>query len=326
MKLVIQTIDNDGRLELVPRFLDTPWRIEVADSTDAPAFARVMEDADAFISMSWPPAFPPAPRLRLLQLPGAGTDAISFEHVPPGATVCNAFEHEIGISEYALGAMLEWSIGFRRLDARFRQGDWTGSYICGPRRVELYGATLGIVGYGHIGREVARRAKGFGMRILACGRQARAGDTFCERILGPDQLDELLTQSDFVLLSVPLEAATRGLINAARLRAMKPTGVLINVARGAVVEEADLYAALAQRRIGGAVLDVWYRYPAQGATRGPVPWNHPFDQLDNVILTPHASGWTTALTERRNRVIADNLNRLARGEAFINVVRPARNP
>lgn len=325
MKLVILTIDNDGRLRHVPEFLDTPWQIEVADSGDAPAFARALGDADAVISMAWPADFPNAPRLRLLQLPGAGTDAIDFDHVPRAAAVCNAFEHEIGIAEYVLGAMLEWSIGFRRLDPAFRQGDWTGSYICGPHHGELYGATLGIVGYGHIGREAARRAHGFGMRILACGRRARPGDEFCAQVFGQERLDDVLAKSDFVLLSLPLEGATRGLINAARLRAMKPTGVLINVARGAVVDEADLYDALAQRRIGGAVLDVWYRYPKQGETRGPAPSDHPFAGLDNVILTPHASGWTTALTARRNRVIAGNLNRLARGQPLTNVVLAPRN-
>lgn len=326
MKLIIQTIDNDGRLELVPQYLDTPWQIEVADSADAGAFARAMLDADALVSMAWPPTFPSAPQLKLVQLPGAGTDAISFAHLPPTAAVCNAFEHEIGISEYVLGAMLEWSIGFRRLDATIRKGDWTGSYICGPRHGELFGATLGIVGYGHIGREVARRAKGFGMRILACGRRGGAGDGNCERVLPGEALDQMLAQSDFVLLAVPLEAQTRGLINAARLQAMKSTAVLINVARGAVVEEGELYDALQQRRIGGAVLDVWYHYPRQGENRGPAPWNFPFDQLDNVILTPHASGWTTALTARRNRVIAENLNRLARGEPLINVVRGPVQP
>lgn len=325
MKLLIQTLDNDGRLRLVPEYLTTPWQIRVADSADLPAFAQALSDTDAVISMAWPSHFPPAPRLRLLQLPGAGLDAIAFDHVSPTAYVCNAFEHEIGISEYVIAAMLEWSIGFRHLDRRIRVGDWTGSYLCGPHHGELFGATVGIIGYGHIGREVARRAAPFGMRLLASGRQTAPGDGVVERIFGADQLDDLLAVSDFVVLAVPLTDQTRGFINQARLRVMKPNAVIINVARGAVINESDVFEALKARRIGGAVLDVWFNYPKQGETRGTAPWNLPFDQLDNVILTPHASGWTTGITARRNRVIADNLNRLARGEPLINVVRVPRS-
>ena len=321
LKLVIQTIDNDGRLRLVPEFLRTPWQIEVADSADATAFARAMGDADAFVSMAWLPSFPSAPKLRLLQLPGAGTDAISFNHVPPAAAVCNAFEHEIGISEYVIAGMLEWTIALRKLDARFRQGDWTGSYICGPHHGELFGKTVGIIGYGHIGREVAKRAKPFGMRVLACAREQRATDEYCERIMAANSLDNMLAESDFVVVAVPLNATTHALLNAERLATMKPTAVIINVARGAIVDEHALFHALKEKRIGGAVLDVWYRYPRQGETRGPAPWNHPFNELDNVILTPHASGWTEELIARRNRVIAANLDRLARGEPFVNLVR-----
>jgi phosphoglycerate dehydrogenase-like enzyme len=326
VKLVLQTIDNDGRLKLVPEFLTTPWRICVVDSSDDAAFAHALQDADALVSMAWTASYPAAPKLKLLQLPGAGTDAIAFEHVPNTAAVCNAFEHEIGISEYVVGAMLEWVIGFRTLDARFRQGDWTGSYVCGPIHRELFGKTLGIVGYGHIGREVAKRAKAFGMRILACGREARAGDEYCEYVSEETKLNELLGASDFVLIAIPLNDHTRDYINAARLKALKPGAVIINVARGAVIEEAALYAALKSRAIGGAILDVWYRYPQQGQNRGPAPWNHPFHELDNVMLTPHASGWTDGLMPRRSRVVAENLNRLARGEPFINLVRAPRAP
>ncbi|MFN0315122.1 MAG: NAD(P)-dependent oxidoreductase, partial [Burkholderiales bacterium] len=201
---------------------------------------------------------------------------------------------------------------------------WSGSYVCGPIHRELFGKTLGIIGYGHIGREVAKRAKAFGMRILACGREARAGDEYCEYVSAEAKLDEMLGASDFVLVAIPLNDHTRDYVNVARLKAMKPSAVIINVARGAVIEEAALYAALKSRSIGGAILDVWYRYPQQGHNRGPVPWNHPFHELDNVMLTPHASGWTDGLMPRRSRVVAENLNRLARGEPLINLVRAPR--
>jgi phosphoglycerate dehydrogenase-like enzyme len=164
MLLLIKSTDDDGRFEPVRRFLTTPWTVIVADPGNHEAFASALENADAVLSMNWSAAFPRAPKLRLLQLPGAGTDDIDFNAVPPTASVCNAYEHEIGIAEYTLAAMLEWQIGVQRMNAQMREGRWSGSYLGGPAQThrELFGATLGIVGYGRIGREVAKRAHAFG--------------------------------------------------------------------------------------------------------------------------------------------------------------------
>jgi len=325
VKLIIKKIDDDGRLSLVPGYLDTPWDIEVIDSDDPAAFAAGLERADAIVSMSWRGAMPPAPRLRLLHLPGAGTDDIDFDLVPPGATVCNCFGHEIGIAEYAFAAMLEWAVKLRAMDASLRAGDWTGSYLCGPRHGELYGKTLGLIGYGHIAREAARRADAFGMRVIACSRTARTDAPAIGRVEDMQALPALLAGSDFLLVTAPLTEQTRGLLDASAFARMKPEAFLVNVARGPIIDEAALYEALRTRRIAGAAIDVWYGYPAQGERQGQ-PSAYPFAQLDNVIMTPHASAWTDGLLPRRNRMIADNLNRLARGEPLLNVVHAARAP
>lgn len=324
MKLVIKRVDDDDRLEPLRALLAPQWTVQAADAADGAAFAAALADADAVISMNWPPAYPAAPRLRLLQLPGAGTDDIHFASVPPTAAVCNAFEHEIGIAEYVLAAMLEWTIGLRRLDAEFRQGRWYGSWLCGPRHGDLYGKTLGILGYGRIGREVARRASAFGVRVITASRTPGPGDGWVEAVRPMDALHAVLGESDFVLMTVPLSEDTRGLMNAAAFAAMRPHGVLINVGRGATVDEAALFEACRARRIGGAVIDTWYQYPPQGGGTIPElrPSRFPFHELDNVIMTPHACAWSEALAHRRCRAMADNLNRLARGEALLNVVRP----
>jgi len=115
-------VDNDGRLSLVSHFLETPWEFEVVDVDDLDAFERALERADAMVSMNWRWDVPATAMLKLLQLPGAGTDDIDFSRLPSSITVCNCFEHEIGIAEYVLGTMLEWVIGIRGLDAQFRQG------------------------------------------------------------------------------------------------------------------------------------------------------------------------------------------------------------
>ena len=329
MRLLIKKIDDDGRLSLVPQFLDTAWEIEVVDTDDVAAFDRALARADAMVSMSWKWTLPSASHLRLLQLPGAGTDEIDFERVPPTVAISNCYEHEIGIAEYVLGALLEWTIGTRRLDQQFRQGSWAGSYLCGPRHGELFGKTMGIVGYGRIGREVARRAAAFGVRVVVCTRTRQPDEDIVERVDGMEGFGRLLAESDFVIVTPPLNDETRGLFDRRAFAAMRRDAVIVNVARGAIIDELALYEALAERRIGGAIIDVWYRYPPQGTPDGPRPSAHPFHELDNVLMTPHASAWTDGLLPRRNRAVATNLNRLARGEPLVNVVRaaaPARRP
>jgi phosphoglycerate dehydrogenase-like enzyme len=321
VRLLIKKIDNDGRLSLLPQFLDTPWEIEVVDPEDLTALDHALARADAMVSMSWNWQLLSASRLKLLQLPGAGTDEIDFTRLPPGTAVCNCYEHEIGIAEYVLGTMLEWTIGARRMDSEFRLGTWAGSYLNGPRHGELFGKTLGIVGYGRIGREIAKRAKSFGMRVIACTRSAGPDAALADRVDGMDRFNDLLAEADFIAVTAPLNEQTRGLFDQPAFAAMRRTAVIINVARGPIIDEHALYQALAERRIAGAVIDVWYQYPPQGQRLGPRPSAFPFHELDNVLMTPHASAWTDGLLPRRNRAVATNLNRLARGETLINVVR-----
>ena len=313
-------MDNDGRLAKVPEFLTTPWSIEIADSEDYDSFSEALSRADAVVSMDWPASMPPSPRLKLLQLPGAGIDEIDLDSVPAQATVCNVFEHETGISEYVLATMLQWVIPIPQLEAALRAGEWRGSHMSGPKHQELFGQTLGIIGYGRIGREVAKRASAFGMRLLACNRTASAADGVVEIVQPMDKLADVLSQSDFVLLTMPLTQETCGIISSSQLAAMKSTAVIINVARGPLIDERSLYNACRDRMIGGAIIDTWYRYPSTNM-EPCAPSRYPFHELDNVIMTPHASAWTEQLMPRRNHVIARNLDRLARKEKLLNVVR-----
>lgn len=327
MKLVIKTIDNDGRLASLPRLLTTPWRIVAVDHRDVPEFARELADADAFVSTDWLDTYPRAPRLKLLQLPQSGIDGIRFDAVPPLATVCNAYEHENGIAEYVMATVLEWLIGVGKMNAAFKQGQWYGSYLCGPLHGDATGKTIAIVGYGRIGRAIAKRARAFDMRVIAASRSANHGDEWCEAVKGMNELHAVLAMADFIVCTLPLDDSTRGLFNSNAFKVMKPTAVVINVSRGAVIDEAALFEACQHKTIGGAIIDVWYNYPPQGGGKVPNlrPSRFPFHELDNVVMTPHASAWSQALPERRCRVIAANLDRLSRGEPFVNVVREPRH-
>ncbi len=326
VRLLIKKIDNDGRLSLIPQLLTTPWDIEVVDTEDTAAFAQALQRCDAMVSMNWNWDLPAGSALRLLLLPGAGIDEIDFSRLGPELTVCNCFEHEIGIAEYVLGALLEWTLRLRDMDRALRSDRWTGSYLCGPRHGELHGKHLGILGYGRIGKEVARRARAFGMHVSACTRTPGPGDGLAHEVHGLAFWPQLLAQSDFLIITPPLNAQTRGFVDAAAFARMKSTAVLVNVARGPIVEEQALFEALRDRRIGGAIIDTWYNYPTQGVDQAVAPATLPFRELDNILMTPHGSGWTDALLPRRNGAIAANLDRLARREPFINVVGTGLRP
>ena len=159
------------------------------------------------------------------------------------------------------------------------------------------------------------------MAVLAIAGTPRPLEPAPDWLGGPGELAHLLEAADFVVIACPLTAATQGLIGRAELARMRKDAVLINVARGPIVDEDALFEALSRRTIGGAVLDTWYRYPGGGdaSTR---PSRHPFHELDNVVMTPHCSGWTEGLMERRFAVIGDNLERLAAGQPLLNQVHP----
>jgi phosphoglycerate dehydrogenase-like enzyme len=264
-----------------------------------------------------------APRLRLVQVPGAGFDRIDLGALRPGMHLANAYGHEAGIAEYIIGAMISLTRSFARLDAELRQGRWESQWAVGvaapPLWPELAGKTLGILGFGHIGQAVARRAAAFDMTVCAVRREAQAaipdGVSF---VGGPERFDEVLARSDYLAVTLPLSAATRTMIGEQRLGLMKPTAFLINVGRAEIFDEAALYAALASGRIAGAALDVWYRYPISAEPTPPATL--PFQSLGNVLMTPHVSGWTEGMLTARVSLIADNIARIARGEPPLNAV------
>ena len=291
------------------------------DVTDSAALRRDLAAADVVVAMEYRRTLPPAPRLRLLQIPGAGTDKIDFESLPARAAVCNAFGHETAVAEYAILGMLMWSRRALETDASFRRGSWAASSRTGgPLQDDLEGKTVGILGLGRIGRAVAERARSLGCTVLACTRTVPHDDPAMSRVYTTQHIDAFLSECDFVVVACSLNEATFGFIDAQRLAALRPAAVLINVARGECIDAEALYQACADRRIGGAVLDAWYEYPS-AQTPDPAPSRFPFHTLPNVIVTPHTAAWTRGMVERRVSQMAANINRHARGEPLANLVR-----
>jgi phosphoglycerate dehydrogenase-like enzyme len=298
--------------------LDVPC--EVAQIDDAAILDRLPE-LDVVVPLAFTREMGVAARrLRLVQTPGAGVDRIDQAAIPPGAWLCNAYGHETGIAEYVMGGMLAACRGFGGLDRELRAGSWEGSWTwSAPAWPELSGKTVGILGYGRIGQAVARRARAFDMTVRGIRRDPAATADDGVTVSGPETLDALLRVADYLVVCLPLLPETRGLLDARALGLMKRSAVIVNVARAEIADEAALYRALRDGTIGGAVLDVWYRYPAE--RRPTWPSSQPFHELANVILTPHVAGWTEGTVEARARLIAANIGRIARGERPVNVVR-----
>ncbi len=259
-------------------------------------------------------------RFRLLQLPGAGIDKIDFAALPGEPWVCNAFEHETPIAEYVFAAILDHALGFTALTNEIGRRGWAGAYFNRVAHGEIAGRTLGLVGLGHIGQAIARRAKAFDMRVMAVTATRREREPNVDWLGTSERLPELLAQSDFVVLACPLSNSTRGMIAARELHRMKPSALLINIARAEIVVEKDLYEALRGGAIAGAVLDTWYRYPTSPDDQVE-PGNLPFGDLPNVRMTAHSAAWTEGVWERRTKVFADNISRLRDGRPLVNVVR-----
>jgi phosphoglycerate dehydrogenase-like enzyme len=283
-----------------------------------------LPEVDVLVTMAFTPEMGTAGRrLKLVQVPGAGLDRIDRSALPPGTWLPNVYGHEIDIAGYMIGAILALTRDFARLDARLRQGHWESQWaVSTPPPApwpELAGKTLGILGYGRIGQCVARRAQAFDMAVWAIRRDSTRSDTYGLAFLGgPDALDEVLSHADYLAITLSLTEATRGLLGTRELRLMKPTAVLVNVARAEIVDEAALYRALAQRTIAGAALDVWYQYP-----RGPsptLPVHHAFQELPNVLMTSHVSGWTEGMLEARAKLIAENIHRAAQGKPPVHLI------
>lgn len=308
--------------EAIRRNLTIPCEIVVSD--EAGIFSR-LAGIDVLVTMLLTREMAGAcPRLRLVQVPGAGLDRIDRSVMPHGAWLANVHGHENGIAEYVIGAMVTLTRGFVRLDAALRKGDWQSQWAIGaappPVWPELTGKTIGILGYGRIGQAVARRARGFRMKVYAVRRDARRSIEDVAFLGGPESVDEVIERSDYLLIAIPATPDTVGLMDRRRLGLMKSAAFLINVARAEIVDEDALYEALAERSIAGAALDVWYRYPR---VAGPTPpATRPFWDLPNVLMTPHVSGWTDGMFESRAKLIAENIRRVALGETPLNVVDP----
>lgn len=308
--------------ELARRIRQPHTLTAVPDVGKIDDFAAQMADADVLVG--WPltgALIARAPRLKLVQASGAGIDGLDPDTLPPGVQLANTFHHEAAIAEYVLMAMLYLTRRPQEHDARLRAGNWQGSCIWGETPVlrELRGQTALILGLGHIAKEVAVRARAFGMRLVGVSRRAEP-DPHYDEVIAWTAWRDRLPETGFLIPCCPLTPETHGLINAEVYERLPRTAYVINIARGRVLDEQATYDALRTGRIAGAALDVWYQYPSgHGETRWPS--RLPFHELPNVLLSPHNSAWTLPTIMGRTEDIAENVNRLAEGRELLHRLR-----
>jgi phosphoglycerate dehydrogenase-like enzyme len=253
-----------------------------------------------------------ASRLRFVQSIGAGYDQFALDELRRrGIRLASARGvNRNAVSEHTFALILGLTRQIHTGRDNQRRHFWRGMITdLSQREDELADKTIGIIGMGAIGSRVATLAKAFDMRVIATKRNPATAEGPADEILTPDGLPRLLQQADVVVLNCPLTPETRGLINRAALEQMKPSAFLINVARGACVDEPALLEALREGRIAGAALDHF--------VDDPLPESSPFWDLDNVIITPHTAGETRRYEENVIDILLENLDRLWRGESAL---------
>ena len=249
-------------------------------------------------------------RLEWVHSMWAGLEGVLFPELVESPVVLTnsrgVFARSLG--EFAIAGMLHFAKHLDRMRSQQAKSQWQ------PFEVEeLHGRVLGIVGYGQIGREAAKRARAFGMLIRVLRRHAHkaAQDDLVERVYTEGELLELLASADYLLVAAPLTAETRGLIGQKAFAAMKPNAVLINLGRGPVVVEEHLVQALKKGAIRGAVLDVF--------DTEPLPAQHPLWKMDNVLISPHTADRTATWLQEAMDLFVENYRRFAAGEPLLNV-------
>jgi phosphoglycerate dehydrogenase-like enzyme len=285
-----------------------------------PDYKRMDEEiVDAEIVISWsvrPGQITAAKKLRWIHSTAAAVHQLIFPELVNSEIVLTngreihgpvVAEHVIALI-FALAKKIPGSVRLQQKRVWGQQILWDEL----PRVREVAGATVGMVGLGSIGRPVVKSAKALGMRVIAVREHPEKGSEGADAVFGPAQIDEVFRQADYIVLAAPVTASTKAIVNAERLALMKPDACLINVGRGPLVDEPALAAALGEKRIGGAALDVFPKEPL--AADSPL-WDVP-----NLLITPHTAALTDKLWERQYALFAENLRRYLNAEALLAVV------
>ncbi len=330
MKLVISPAVSAERLAKIQTAAE-PMRV-VNATDDAHALAEIV-DADALFGYLTKPLLAAAKQLRWVQSPTASMEKFLYPELVASPVIVTNMRGIFGdvIADHVFGYILMFAKNFHIYLRQQIKGVW---HMLGREAGEVPGyggpgevhpsdraaitlgdCTLGVIGLGGIGAEIARRGLAFGMRVLGVDPRLPEAPPGV-RMFRNEQLAEVLGQSDFVVIAAPHTPETYKLFNRERIRQMKPSAYLINIGRGVIVDLADLTAALQAKEIAGAGFDVF--------ETEPLPPGHPLWSMENVIITPHCAAASPRVPQRHLETLLDNLRRFVRGEPVLNVVDKAK--
>ena len=309
--ILVLTDPDDPQVEMLARKLAG---VRIAAGNSAEAFVDATENATILCNWSgslelFRKVFGMCPNLRWIHSRSVGVERTLFPELRKSPVVLTngsgVFSASLG--EFTLGAILYFAKDFRRLVRQQMAAKWEVFDV-----TMIQAKTVGIVGYGDIGRAVAARVRPLGMQVFALKRHTAHVDPLVDRVFGPAQRAEMISQSDYVVVAAPLTAETRGMIGEAELAVMKPTAVVINVGRGPIIEEKAMIRALSEGRIRGAALDVF--------DMEPLPAGHPFYSMDNVLLSPHSADHTPEWLADAMELFIEQFERYREGKPLRNVV------
>ncbi len=310
MKLLLAATEGEAYFHLVDDVPD----LEVVRATSPAETLERIADVDVFYGFPSAELIAAAPRLRWIQLPSAGAEFVTTIPTLVDSEIIvttTRGAHATSVAEHVFALLLAFT---RRIPTclEWQQQKYWGRTEGYRSLQEIAGTTMGIVGFGQLGRGVARLAQAFELDVLAVDSQAVDGQPYVEEVWPPSRLGDLLERSDAVVVTAPYTPETHHLLDAAALEKMRPDAYLIVVSRGGIVDEDALAAALRAGRLAGAALDV--------TEQEPLPPESPLWELPNLILTPHVAGASGPKERRCVEILRENLTRFTQGEALLNVI------
>lgn len=258
-----------------------------------------------------------ASNLRMIQTFGAGIDRVDLDAVKERGDiiVCNNHVNSAEVAEYAISLLFTVAKNIIPSDRELRIGNWIHRWGGPVPNLEIREKKLLIIGLGHIGADIAKRLKSFEVTITAVTRSGTSSnDDFVDQVVSIDELQSHVKDADFVILSLPLTDESTGLVNRDFLSWMKPTSILVNISRAQIIDELALYDALKEKRIHGAGIDVWWRYPTKWRGTAIPPADVPFHELDNIVISPHRAAYSEHIERELYLFAAENILRFIRGE------------
>ena len=265
-----------------------------------------------------------AQSLKMIQAFGAGLDKIDHKAVLErnNLIVCNSHINAAEVAEYTIMLLLSAAKHILISDKEFRNGDWNMGWGGPLPNIELRGKTCLLLGLGNIGTAIAERLEGFNVRLYAATRTGKVKRTdLVEKVVPISEVKSIVGDVDFVILSLPLTNQSEGLVDKDFLSLMKSTALLVNISRGQIIVESDLYDSLKTKQIAGAAMDVWWEYPDKHRGSGTLPSErYAFHELDNVVISPHRAAYSENIMYDQIRFVGENILRFIRGEKPLNII------